>query len=374
MKVLCSGWRRVCVFLCCVCFLVGVYVTQRTARTSTLKLFRSLTVSALNQQDVTFMLPNDNQTQAEVAMVPWWERDSGCQCEGQEECQTDTNPNKTSGGNGGDVGVGGTCGRRAWAAGVGQRVVAMSLYGNNSEYWIGLEDNLIQIADVYPGWVVWLYTDPRGQAGVLCPLLSRYHHMLYICDVTNLPPPLGSLTIIHHMMWRVAPLGDPLVAALMVRDSDSKVSEREGAAVREWLASGMEFHVMRDHPSHDMPVMGGMWGARWDLDPSHVHDRVHELTIMRNLMFRYAWKRFKHGLDQHILKAVLWPAMLGRVKSHDSYCCKYFPNTSPWPTQRSHGFFVGSVRYRKNKENSYVVPKTCPVRCRPPQHRDWIYC
>lgn len=82
---------------------------------------------------------------------------------------------------------------------------------------------IVQIAQVYSGWVVWVYTDPRGQGRVLCPLLRRYHNLLYICDVTNLPPPLGSLTHIHHMMWRVAPLGDPQVAALMVRDTDSQV-------------------------------------------------------------------------------------------------------------------------------------------------------
>lgn len=81
-----------------------------------------------------------------MVMVPWWDRDSGCQCESGGECNIDSAP-KNGGGGGGDI-VGGTCGRRAWTAGAGQRVVAMSLYGNNSDYWIGLEENLSQVSSL----------------------------------------------------------------------------------------------------------------------------------------------------------------------------------------------------------------------------------
>ncbi len=28
---------------------------------------------------------------------------------------------------------------------------------------------------------------------------------------------------------------------------------------------GMVFHVMRDHPDHGAEILGGMWGARYDL-------------------------------------------------------------------------------------------------------------
>lgn len=81
----------------------------------------------------------------------------------------------------------------------------------------------LQVKVSYPGWCVWLYTEPREKASVLCPLLQRHDH-LYICDVTALPDPLRILPQVHPMMWRVAPLGDPRVVSLLVRDTDSKVS------------------------------------------------------------------------------------------------------------------------------------------------------
>ncbi len=44
-----------------------------------------------------------------------------------------------------------------------------------------------------------------------------------------------------------------------------RISSREVAAVSDWLNSTLPFHVMRDHPDHGAEILGGMWGARYDL-------------------------------------------------------------------------------------------------------------
>ncbi|KAK8729825.1 hypothetical protein OTU49_008343 [Cherax quadricarinatus] len=296
--------------------------------------------------------------------LPWW--DGGhCRCDGQvcvAEATTEVSIK----------GAGGTCGRRSWAAGDKQRVVSLSLYGDNPDYWLGLKEILHQVGVMYPGWMVRLYTVPHAHATHLCPLLNLYTNF-YVCDITNLPPPLGNISHVHPMMWRIAPLGDPQVTALMVRDSDSQVSERERAAVKAWLESGKHFHVMRDHPSHDVHILGGMWGARWDQRLQYQRENALLLSSIRNEMLEDAQGMTKYGEDQQILTKRLWPLMVGRVLAHDSYCCLLFRGTTPWPTQRIDGYFVGSPSFRKEYKNQ-TVPKPCPVRCRPKQHRDWIYC
>ncbi|XP_071536739.1 uncharacterized protein [Panulirus ornatus] len=275
--------------------------------------------------------------------LPWW--DGGlCLCDGSnclmEEEEEAPYPRMSS--HTPSAVVGGTCGRRSWAVGDGQRVVSFSLYGDNPEYWRGLDDILSQVERLYPGWVVRLYTDPRGRGSVLCPLLRDHAH-LYVCDITGLPPPLGDLSQVHRAMWRLAPLGDPQVVTLIVRDLDSQVTEREAAAVRDWLSSEKHFHVMRDHPYHDLPIMAGMWGARWDQDPTLVRQTAHDMAALRDTMLRKA-----HGLhgyidDQYILAELLYPAMTDRVMAHDSYWCGTYERAStPWPTQREAGVFVGS--------------------------------
>lgn len=40
------------------------------------------------------------------------------------------------------------------------------------------------------------------------------------------------------------------------RDLDSRFSDRELAAVNEWLASGASIHAMRDHPAHGTAMLG----------------------------------------------------------------------------------------------------------------------
>ena len=46
------------------------------------------------------------------------------------------------------------------------------------------------------------------------------------------------------------------------RDLDSRFSDREKAAVQEWLESKADFHFMRDHPHHGTKILGSGWGSK----------------------------------------------------------------------------------------------------------------
>ena len=83
----------------------------------------------------------------------------------------------------------------------------------------------------------------------------------------------------NGMLWRLLPILDPLVDVVLVRDLDSRLSRREAEAVEEWLASSKAVHVMRDHPSHSWPMLGGMWGARMDLGHRELFSNLTKLFI-----------------------------------------------------------------------------------------------
>ena len=57
------------------------------------------------------------------------------------------------------------------------------------------------------------------------------------------------------------------------------MTEREVAAVSEWLDSGLAFHSMRDNLHHGVEILGGMWGARMDTGLREVLD-----TALRDLL------------------------------------------------------------------------------------------
>ena len=100
--------------------------------------------------------------------------------------------------------------------------------------------------------------------GQLCDLACSNTN-LDLCHVRHLPG-CGELELtdasdVFPMTWRFLPPVDPQVEIFLCRDLDSRISEREVAAVTEWLASSRPLHSMRDHPAHNTPLLGAAWGA-----------------------------------------------------------------------------------------------------------------
>ena len=58
-----------------------------------------------------------------------------------------------------------------------------------------------------------------------------------------------------------------------------RLTSREQAAVAEWISSNLSFHTMRDHPDHQVEIMGGMWGARMDLGQRELFTNLTQLLI-----------------------------------------------------------------------------------------------
>ena len=87
----------------------------------------------------------------------------------------------------------------------------------------------------------------------------------------------GDIIRKNAKIWRFLPLGDPTVSMFAVRDSDSRLSFREKAAVDEWINSTLPFHAMRDHPAHWSPILAGLWGGNNDI----IGHRVAESLMKR---------------------------------------------------------------------------------------------
>ena len=186
----------------------------------------------------------------------------------------------------------------------------------------------------------------------LCSLACSKSDLLDLCDVRTVPRPGGAKQTanLFPMLWRFLPTLDPEVSVVMSRDLDSRFTEREAAAVTEWLESNRSLHAMRDHPWHGVPIMGGGWGAKLD-------------TQTRRDNWRLTWDKMlsdprlysgsdKKGPDQDLLLKYVWNTW-GRGDSlhHDSYTCTRFPGSTGWPTQRinttDHNFFgaVGRLAF-----------------------------
>merc|ERR1719369_873343 len=109
------------------------------------------------------------------------------------------------------------------------------------------------------------------------------------------------------------------------------------------MTSHLPVHVMRDHPAHQWPMMGGMWGVN-----------------MKDSVTR---KQFI-GLAKLMFEQIVWPAVRNSAMVHDSYHCKSIPGgqVRPFPTRRQQKE-INFVGYVVGLSGSLTQP--CPEECRP---------
>jgi hypothetical protein len=237
-----------------------------------------------------------------------------------------------------------------------KKVVSFCLWGSNPHYLEGARNALSTAQIHYPDWEHWFYMAEDVPAATVEHLANHGARVI--------PMQRGGRSsadrarrLFEPAFWRFLPASDPEVDLLLVRDTDSPVTEREVAAVRQWLDSGMDLHIMRDHPKHEWPILAGMWGCRGSA-----------LRQMADLIAR--WKYFEfYGCDQKFLGKVIYPAYRDRALIHSE--CIRFPGEAihPFPTLRNNDEFVGisfTGQTRVTREVGYLKDW---VRAGAPEYR-----
>lgn len=198
----------------------------------------------------------------------------------------------------------------------GKRVISFCLWGNDPKYTVGALRNAELARSVYPGWTSRFYVGSSTQRTV-CKQLRKAGG-----EVVEMDEP-GDW---RGMFWRFIPAGEPDVAVMLSRDTDSRLSGREKAAVDVWLETDSPFHIMRDHPFHNTEILGGMWGARGGF-----------LTEMSQMIEAYNKGDFWQ-VDQNFLREHVYPKVKDLAVVHDE-----FFELKPFPTVRENYEFVGDV-------------------------------
>ncbi len=198
-----------------------------------------------------------------------------------------------------------------------KKVIAFSLWGDNSRYTDGAIHNAELAKEVYPGWECWFYVGKSTPSKVIKKLESMDH-----CKVIKKDEE-GDWT---GMFWRFEAAADPTVDVMISRDCDSRLWYREKEAVDEWLQSGRKFHIMRDNPQHNTAILGGMWGVKGE-----ILSNIKELIDDYNTEDR--WQT-----DQDFLREVVYPIVGSIAFTHD----EFFSN-SPFPGERDDNHFVGQA-------------------------------
>lgn len=205
-------------------------------------------------------------------------------------------------------------------------LVSFSLYGTNPKYLVGAIRNAEDVEKFYPDFQPVFYCDDDVPGLTILELERRG---ALIERRTRKWPRI-------HMIERHMAAEREDADVVLVRDADSRISDREARAVAAWLASDKMFHCMRDFPFHTNRVMGGMWGIR---RPHNVRIRTAFHRWCAGRMFpRSKW----FGLDQKFLAEAVWPQVEHSALQHDSF--HQFPDSVDFPTPAlADGSFVGEI-------------------------------
>jgi len=194
------------------------------------------------------------------------------------------------------------------------KIISYSLWGDDTRYTLGAIRNAELAKEIYPDWNVHVYISDYVAEDIQNKLLDLDCTLIKFAEK-------GDWT---GMFWRffAADSQDIIIS----RDVDSRLSYREKAAVDEWLSSDKDFHIMRDHPYHGIPILGGMWGSRNGI-----------LNGIKDMIANYK-KGDYWQVDQEFLTSIVYPLVKDRCHINDPFFEK-----KPFPFPRNDKHFVGQA-------------------------------
>lgn len=213
---------------------------------------------------------------------------------------------------------------------------------NYNKYISGLEENLKLIQKYYPGWYVYLYHNEDFDINQIEDL--KKYDLFETKLITD--------KSINAMQWRFLPNDDQDVELFIVRDVDSRITEREQVSVFEWIESGKILHIMRDHPHHQYTILGGMWGMRNQSD-LNMSQSCKDYNLSNNYNYENQW--YEKWWDMNFLRDIIYPKY-----STDSYINSETGHQSePWSKgftkEREDRKFVGEIYLDKDKRDYHYT-------------------
>jgi hypothetical protein len=201
-----------------------------------------------------------------------------------------------------------------------KKVISFSLWGDSPKYTVGAIKNAELAIKYYTDWKFKYYV------GSSVPNQIVYYLETFSNTEIVHKKDLGDWS---SMFWRFETCYNDDSDLVIFRDTDSRISRREEIAVNEWIESDKNFHIMRDHPYHNFPILGGMWGMK-------KNNKYNLQLMLEDFVKNYAQNRY--GTDYAFLGNILYPIIKEDCLVHDPI----FEN-KPFPLTRNELEFIGQV-------------------------------
>lgn len=112
-----------------------------------------------------------------------------------------------------------------------------------------------------------------------------------------------------------------------------------------------------------------MWGFKTNVDIK-LTKKIFSRILNKKTARKYNLNTTK-GYDQRFLSDKVYSLIRSKSIIHDSYTCRNFWSSEPFPTQRIGNCFIGETGQCNLTASSFFE---CPTACRLANHMDWKYC
>ena len=213
---------------------------------------------------------------------------------------------------------------------------------NYNKYISGLEENVKIIQKYYPDWHIYLYHNEDFDVS----------NVEYIKQYERFETKLITDKSLNAMQWRFLPNDDKDVELFIVRDVDSRITEREQVSVNEWIDSGKILHIMRDHPHHQYSILGGMWGMRNQIDFNMSQSCV-DYNKSNNYNPEIHW--YEKWWDMNFLRDIIYPKYVNNsyINSETGHQSEEW--SKPFTKEREDRKFVGEIYLDKDKRDYHYT-------------------
>jgi hypothetical protein len=219
-------------------------------------------------------------------------------------------------------------------------VFSFSLWGTNPKYTEGMIQNAKNIGVNFPDAYVYIYitddvpTDIKEQ-------LALFPN---VCMLSS-PKQEGSLNLFDRFLA----IDDCDI--MFVRDTDSRIHDRDISCIGDFLSSNKTLHIIRDHKCHQNRIMGGMWGLR----------KMRNKPSMKTLIDQWKLRNKRitsYGCDQIFLSMTIYNMCINSRLVHDRFALYIEESTDrvPFSVPIENNLFVGQVFiYKEGQETQEFI-------------------
>lgn len=184
------------------------------------------------------------------------------------------------------------------------KCIAFSLYGNDTRYTIGAIKNAILASRYFPfedGFIVRFYISVNSSVDE--SIISTLERVKGV-QISIVGEPEDH----RAKLWRYYAFSDPQFNSVICRDVDARLSFRDRVAHEDWEQSGLDYHIIKDHPSgHDYPISAGMFAGKTK-NLRDMEERIHTANVGNY-----------YTTDQDFLASQIYPQVVDSVLIHDPY-------------------------------------------------------